>query len=329
MFSFKEELNHFFNKENLAENYLKILQDFFEQYQSYCEKDIFEKNFFNFLKLASKQFKTPHNFEHYHHRITEPFNYYEFGLNFMDPLLERENSVIIGKDAIKEAIEKTQKGENVIFLSNHQIEPDPQIISLLLGKEYADFTKEMIFVAGNRVTDDPLAAIFSLGRNLICIYSKKHIDYPLEEKSKKQSHNQRSMKKMLELLNDGGKSFFIAPSGGRDRAEESGEFSVADFDPQSLEMLFLLKKRAKKACHFYPLAILSYPIMPPPQEIEKKIGEKRNVRRSKAGLYFGSLLDEEKLPQAQDKALQRKTRAEHVQAIVQAQYLELTKQVML
>ena len=36
----------------------------------------------------------------------------------------------------------------------------------------------MIMVAGDRVTTDVVAVPFSKGRNLLCIFSKKHIENP-------------------------------------------------------------------------------------------------------------------------------------------------------
>ena len=47
----------------------------------------------------------------------------------------------------------------------------------------------MIFVAGDRVTTDLLAQIFSMGRNLLCIFSKKHIGSVPELKSKKTKYD--------------------------------------------------------------------------------------------------------------------------------------------
>ena len=43
----------------------------------------------------------------------------------------------------------------------------------------------MIFVAGERVITDPLAIPFSMGSNLLCIYSKRYIDHPPEKKIEK------------------------------------------------------------------------------------------------------------------------------------------------
>lgn len=48
-----------------------------------------------------------------------------------------------------------------------QTEADPQVISLLMEREgYGDMASRLINVAGHRVTTDPLAIPFSMGRNL-------------------------------------------------------------------------------------------------------------------------------------------------------------------
>ncbi len=49
----------------------------------------------------------------------------------------------------------------------------------------------MVHVAGDRVTTDPVAVPFSKGRNLLCIYSKRHMNNPPELASKKKMRNAR------------------------------------------------------------------------------------------------------------------------------------------
>ena len=53
---------------------------------------------------------------------------------------------------------------------------------VLLDPEVPGFAEDTIFVAGDRVTTDLLAQPFSMGRNLLCIFSKKHIENPPEQK---------------------------------------------------------------------------------------------------------------------------------------------------
>ena len=60
-------------------------------------------------------------------------------------------------------------------------------------------------MAGDRVTTDLLAMPFSMGRNLLCIFSKKHVDNPPELKSQKTRHNRNVMKTMGKMFSEGGK----------------------------------------------------------------------------------------------------------------------------
>ncbi|CAM9775336.1 unnamed protein product, partial [Choristocarpus tenellus] len=86
-----------------------------------------------------------------------------------------------------------------------QTEADPQVISLLMEREgFGGVAEKLINVAGHRVTTDPLAIPFSMGRNLFCIFSKKYMETPPEEKGEKQKHNVRTLKKMVEMMVRGG-----------------------------------------------------------------------------------------------------------------------------
>jgi glycerol-3-phosphate O-acyltransferase len=148
------------------------------------------------MDLVAAQLDQPFVFEPYHEHITSPFDYYAFGLEFLRPLVKREESTLRGRANLDRVVQQVKAGENVIFLANHQIEGDPQAISLLLEDGYADLAQAIIFVAGDRVTTDPLAVPFSMGRNLLCIYSKRHIDHPPEHRHAKQLHNKRTMERM-------------------------------------------------------------------------------------------------------------------------------------
>ena len=55
----------------------------------------------------------------------------------------------------------------MIILSNHQTECDPQVLSILLEREDQSLGKlaeSIIFVAGHKVTNDPVAIPFSMVR---------------------------------------------------------------------------------------------------------------------------------------------------------------------
>ena len=66
-----------------------------------------------------------------------------------------------------------------------------------------------------------------------------------------------------------------------------GVVEVAPFDPQSIEMLYLIAKQAKTKTHFHTLALSTYRNMPPPKTIQQEIGELRDVAFEAAHLCFG------------------------------------------
>ncbi|MDN3508053.1 MAG: glycerol-3-phosphate acyltransferase, partial [Simkaniaceae bacterium] len=181
---------------------------------------------------------------------------------------------------------------------------------------------DLIGVAGERVLYDSLAAPFSMGLNLLCIYSKKHIDTPPEKKHEKQLHNKRTMSIMGGLLSKGGKCIYVAPSGGRDRPDENGKLTVDQFDAQSIEMFYLMSKRAKKTTHFYPLALATYNLMPPPKEIGGEIGEKRITHYTPVFMKVGKEIDMANVPglDPSDKRLSRKVRGKYIHDTVCRDY---------
>lgn len=242
-----------------------------------------------FIALVEDEINTPTTFApYYHEKIEKPFDYYRFGIEILKPLINFAESKILGLEYVDEIINRLKKKENVILLANHQTEPDPQAISLLLEKSHPEFAKDIIFVAGHRVTTDPLAIPFSKGRNLICIFSKKRIDQGSEEREKKLLHNQRAMQKLTELLAEGSKCVYVAPSGGRDRLGPLGVPEVDLFDPQSIELFRLIARKAKTPTHFYPLALSTYNLLPPPGSIDDTYGEARTPSCTPIHLGFGS-----------------------------------------
>ena len=86
---------------------------------------------------------------------------------------------------------------------------------------------------------------------------------------------------MSNLLQEGGKIIYVAPSGGRDRKNAKGEIEIAAFDPSSIEMLYLMARKAERPTHFVPLTLSTYHLFPPPATIQKEIGEERFAQRQK------------------------------------------------
>ena len=296
MGSFNDLLNQGISGGKIPPKFAEILRKFYTSYTAAVEKNghliaEYDPILKQFLEETIPFFKAPYPFEPYHAQIRSPIDYYALGLDLLRPLVIFERSKTFGLDHVEQMEAQLSKGDNVILLANHQTEPDPQAISLLLEKSHPRFAEKMIFVAGQRVTTDPLAIPLSLGRNLLCIYSKKHIDIPPEQKQEKQLHNKRTMIKMSELLKEGGKCIYVAPSGGRDRRNAKGEIEIAPLDPSSIEMFWLMAQQAGTLTHFYPLALSTYNLLPPPNGVEKDLGEKREAQCTPIHLAFGKEID--------------------------------------
>ena len=312
--------------QTMSERYLAIIAPFLDAYvrvardHNASDETIF-KQFSTFLTLMKEQIEAPHKFEPYHEQVRTPFDYYQFGVDFLTPLVDHDHSTVTGHDNLKQIEKQLRQKDNVIFLANHQIEGDPQAMSILLDKTYP-FARETIFVAGERVITDPLAIPFSMGRNLLCIYSKRYIDNPPEQKSAKQQHNKRTMQLMSDLLAEGGHSIYVAPSGGRDRPGPDGRIEIAPFDPQSIEMFYLMAKKAAHPTHFYPLTLATYSLLPPPQTIQVELGEARTIEGGAIHLSCGAEIDMESFPGSdlEDKQERRAARATYIHSLVKADY---------
>lgn len=329
--SFVDELQAVYQAGSIPEKIKLILADFYKTYKKeLTEADLASNKpdelFLKLLTLVKKELASPSHFEPYHEQVRAPFDYYAFGLDLLKPLVDIEHSTTLGLDHLKEVDRHIKNGHNVVLLANHQIEADPQAISILLEKTYPELATSMIFVAGERVLTDPLAVPFSLGRNLLCIYSKRYIDNPPEMKHQKQLHNKKTMEKMSELLKAGGKCIYVAPSGGRDRPNENGDIVVAPFDPQSIEMFYLMARRAKTPTFFYPLALATYSLLPPPQTIQVELGELRTTNRGAIHLALGPQIDMEHFPGSDttNKHEQRKVRAEYIYHLVKQEYAKFS-----
>ncbi|GJM91582.1 hypothetical protein PR202_ga07968 [Eleusine coracana subsp. coracana] len=230
--------------------------------------------------------QNPFTFPPYHKAIREPFDYYMFGQNYIRPLVDFRNSFVGNISVFRDMEEKLRQGHNIVLMSNHQTEADPAIIALLLEKTNPWISENIVYIAGDRVVTDPLCKPFSMGsRNLICVYSKKHMnDYPELIEMKRRS-NTRSLKEMALLLRGGSQIIWIAPSGGRDRPDPlAGEWCPAPFDTSSVDNMRRLLEHSGTPGHIYPLSLLCYEIMPPPQQVEKEIGERRMISFHGVGL---------------------------------------------
>lgn len=326
--NFSEALRDSYKNGHLPE---KVYAIFSQLYSSYVKAlqgtDYPEENtdriFFSMLDRIEKQVDSPYDFASYHQAIEEPFNYHLLGKDFVRPLVDLSKSQIFHEENIEKMEKQVNQGENVILFANHQTEVDPQLIDVVLEKKYPKIGKEMIFVAGDRVLTDPMAAPFSMGRNLLCIYSKRHIDNPPEKKTEKLLHNQKTMQRMGQMLAAGSVVIFVAPAGGRDRPNREGIVEVANFDPQSIEMFRLIALKAKTPTHFYPLALYTYNILPPPDDIQKEIGEMRKAKRSPVFLDFGDEILMQNFENKLDHKQMRQLRCQSIFEMVEKAYFTM------
>lgn len=310
------KVDELYKEQAIPEKTHKVMEAFVQSYvqtarQGGASDDHIFDLFSTYIERLHYLHLHPFSFEPYHQQILKPFNYFEFGLDFIRPLVCLKASELVGWDQVCDIQKKLKQKENVVLLANHQTEIDPQLINLLLEERYPKLAQEMIFVAGDRVILDHLAVPASMGRNLLCIYSKKHISNPPSQMAEKRHHNQRTMERMAELLKEGGKCIYVAASGGRDRPDKQGNFPVAPLDPQSIELFYLMAKKSKKPCHFHTLALLTHRVLPPPNDVEIELGEERST--SYSGIYanFGQEVDMELFA---NKVIENKIERRHLRS---------------
>jgi len=322
---FVQKLERHLQEKKISEKYYHIFLSFFESFREALAKDStrYVDKFSVLLELIIENIHHPYPFPLFHQKIRAPFDYYTFGKDFFLPLIDKKKSQVCGTDHIKQVESQIKKKENVILFANHQIEGDPQAISLLFDDACPFLADRVISVAGERVTTDPFAIPFSLGCDLLCIYSKKYIDNPPEHRHYKQMHNKKTMEMMRDLLREGGKLIYVAPSGGRDRPDSQGKIIPALFDPRSIEMFYLMAKRAKTPTHFYPLALSTYDLMPPPETTEIEVGEKRSIKKTPISLALGPEIAMESFDTFKDKTEKREKRGQAIYNMMLYEYQKI------
>lgn len=267
----------------LPEPHYRGMEAFYLSYiaaaeQGGCGPEQSTRLLLRYLDELVRQCEAPYRFSIVHRKLREPVDYYRFGIDFIRPLVDESRSVVRGREYLAESCEQLQRGENVIFLANHQTEPDAQILSLLFEKDYPLLAEKLVFVAGHRVTTDPWAVPLSIGCDLLCIWSKKYVDSGVaEERKQKVEHNRSTIAAMQQMLDFGGVAIYVAPSGGRDRPDAEGRVDVAPFDPQSVELFLLAARHSRRPTHLYPMAMSTYALLPPPPTVTKELGEPRRA----------------------------------------------------
>lgn len=278
-----------------------------------------------YLTYVRQEVQSPTQFGCYHEQERAPHDYYQFGLEMLRPLIKWQKSHFLGHHHLAQIERLIASGENVILFSNHQSEADPQIISLFFEKEGSHLAEHMIFIAGHRVVTDPFAIPFSRGRNLICIHSKRYIEHPPEKKEEKLLHNRMALSALEEKLHAGGACVYVAPAGGRDRKGALSEFEVAPFDVASVELFILLGQKARRKTHFFPLSLMTFGVLPPPETVRLELGEPRVAHYAPCGVHIGHEIAIQPLPEGVDKKSARQERTDAIYQQVKQNYEKIFK----
>ena len=283
--------------DSLVEDYLRIGQ------QHGFSHDDLQRRLNLLWTLAQEQIASPHAFEPWHEATRAPFDYRAFGIEFFRPLVDPQRTLL--KGPWNQVREQLQRGENVIFLSNHQSEAEPPAMHLLLEKFDQKLAEHFVMMAGARVTGDPISSPFSLGCNLLCVYSKRHLPEDPLQRAAQLEHNQRALQILREKLDQGGIGLWVACAGGRDRPDASGAMQIAPFDPESVELLRLLGMRSSVRTHWYPLALCTYRLLAPPQQRQSELGEHRVTLGGGIGMELLPEVEWTALPEGKENREQR------------------------
>jgi glycerol-3-phosphate O-acyltransferase len=113
---------------SIPPKYADILEKFYVGYRRAvsCDSDSHEKLFVDLLELIKQQCLEPFIFQPFHKHLRKPFDYYQFGVDLVKPLVDMPNSTVSGLDHLQQIAVSLEKGENAIFLANHQAEADPK-----------------------------------------------------------------------------------------------------------------------------------------------------------------------------------------------------------
>lgn len=258
----------------MSEKLLPLWQDFYQNYsgaligsqQPGATPEFVAQVQASIADNVTLQFVQPYTFPSFHERITGPYNYYDFGQRYTGSLIDFANSVLGNRERWDQIDQLLAQKNNVILLANHQTEADPGVFAHMLEASHPKLATEVIYVAGDRVVTDPMCKPFSMGRNLFCVHSKKHIGDVPELKAAKMETNRKTLVTMQRKLNEGGQLIWIAPSGGRDRPKD-GAYLPDVFDHTAVDLMRSLGSRAKQPTHLMPMAMYSYPLMPPPDKV--------------------------------------------------------------
>ena len=209
----------------------------------------------------------------------------------------------------------------MILFGNHQTEPDPQAIILMLEKVYPNWPADDLRGGASRDVRSAGGPFQHGNQPALRLLQKACRNRPCDkgrENAAQPAHDEKN----AAAAHEGGKCIYIAPSGGRDRLNVHGRLAVAPFDPQSIEMSWLIGKKAEKKTHFFPLSLSTYNLLPPPSNVQQQLGEPRHAHCTPLHLAFGPEIEMADFPGAklEERNEQKKKRAEYIWSLVAKNY---------
>src|SRR3972149_2940427 len=125
--SFLAKIESMAQQELISEKFKEILKQFFQSYEATLEADgisisSYESIFITFLERLEELARSPYTFQPYNERIRAPFDYYQFGIDFIKPLIDMRHSSVRGEINLSSIIQHLSQKHNVILLANHQTE---------------------------------------------------------------------------------------------------------------------------------------------------------------------------------------------------------------
>jgi len=231
-----------------------------------------------------------------HTRVLEPFNYFDIGQRAVGNLVDFGASFVGHAERILDMQSAVARGENVLLLANHQSDADGGVWAWMTRELAPSLATDLYYVAGDRVVTDSYAKIYNMGRNLICVHSKKVMDQdPPAVREQKSKINRRSVLELGKLFKQGGAIVWVAPHGGRDRTDASGQLAPGAWDAAAVMLLKRMMDSSPNPGHVYPMAMATAEIMPPPsgEDEEKPWGMGSVFKYHGVGISIGAELHED------------------------------------
>jgi hypothetical protein len=106
------------------------------------------------------------------------------------------------------------------------------------------------------------------------------------------------------------------------RRPKDDVWSPDAFDATAVELMRNLINRAKQPGHLYPMAMFSYPVMPPPKTVDKALGERRLTAWSGVGISVCEELDWQAVIKGEQQGRGHRTLAVRYAALLVVQHMQ-------